>query len=73
MRMSIERRRPIYIFRSETLSFSNIRLIALPESSDMQLHLAGVNEYRGCASLRWKACGNSYQFDRPRGSQTEYP
>ena len=40
------------------------------ESSDIVLHLAGVNEYRGLrvvGDARWKAFGNySYQFDLPR-------
>ncbi len=41
------------------------------ESSDIVLHLAGVNKYAGLRAAgfaRWKACGSSRQFDRPRGS-----
>jgi hypothetical protein len=42
-----------------------------PESSDILLHLAGVNEYRGLRVVGdaiWKACCGSHQFDEPRGS-----
>ena len=41
------------------------------ESSDILLHLAGVNEYRGLrvvGGAGWKACGRSHQIDGPRGS-----
>jgi hypothetical protein len=47
------------------------RSIPCPESSDILLHLAGVNEYRGLRVVGdaiWKACGGSHQFDGPHGS-----
>ena len=57
--------------QSHPLTAKFNRYTVYSESSDILLHLAGVNEYRGLRVVGdaiWKACGGSHQLDGPRGS-----
>src|ERR1700679_3259529 len=66
--------RPVFNIRtaiSFNCSFDKYSLHCASESSDILLHLVGVNDYRGLCVVGdaiWKTWGGSHQFDGPHGS-----